>query len=126
MSGPIDIALETARGFQSEPSSQSPVEDPTKSDEKGYLLDESNAGESRPAGFNAPPHDEFSEKAHLGGSTDDSQEWEIVSIPDEGEDDAGPPTNRIEGHFVFTVGWGQRKLTLVSCDLRYESQKGDK
>ncbi|KAI0422452.1 hypothetical protein F5X98DRAFT_153123 [Xylaria grammica] len=109
----------TARGFQSEPSSRSPVEDPTKSDEKGHLLDESNAG------FNAP-HDGSSEKADLGGSTDDSQEWEIVSIPDEGEDDAGAPTNRIEGHFDFTVGWGQRKLTLVSCDLRYESQKGDK
>ncbi|KAI0539420.1 hypothetical protein GGR58DRAFT_500276 [Xylaria digitata] len=120
--GTYQPSLKTVRDVQSELSSQSIVQEPTKFDGKGHHLDKSDAGKSHPAGI---CRGEPSEKAKCE-STHDSQEWELVSIPDEGEDDADASANRFESHFDFTVGWGQRKLTLLSWDVKCEIQKNEK
>lgn len=52
-----------------------------------------------------------------------------MTLPEDGENgiengnDEGTPTNAISSHFDFTVGWGQRKLTLLSWDVKLESQE---
>ncbi|KAF2968010.1 hypothetical protein GQX73_g5580 [Xylaria multiplex] len=120
--GTYQPSSKTVRDVQSELSPQSLVQKPINFDGKGHHLDKSDVGESHPASIR---HGESSRKAKCE-RTQDIQEWELVSIHDESKDDTDAPANRIESHFDFTVGWGRRKLTLLSWDVKYEIQKNGK
>ncbi|GAP92338.1 hypothetical protein SAMD00023353_8000410 [Rosellinia necatrix] len=52
----------------------------------------------------------------------DNEEWELVVIPKEDGDGTDISTDAISNHFDITIGWGQKKFTLLSWDLKYESQ----
>ncbi|KAI1426385.1 hypothetical protein F5Y12DRAFT_743121 [Xylaria sp. FL1777] len=114
---------ESAGGIQPGSSSRSPANEMLDEQERP---DRSNVGNSRPARVNVSTRGERGKnEKHVDEGNDDSQEWELVSIPEEGIVNADGTLNRFENHFDFTVGWGERKLTLFSCDVKYETHKSN-
>ncbi|KAI1359821.1 hypothetical protein F5Y08DRAFT_344310 [Xylaria arbuscula] len=63
----------------------------------------------------------LSEKANCSNdSYNDSQEWELISIPEENKDDEDNPNQYFKFHYDLTLGWGKWKHTFVSVDVTKE------
>ncbi|KAI0433211.1 hypothetical protein F5Y09DRAFT_351990 [Xylaria sp. FL1042] len=125
--GTYQLSLEAAEGIQADSSFQPPVHKLTKLDEQEHTLDKSDPDNSGLATYIAESNNstraEPGKKAkHSDEKLDDNREWELVNIPEEGEQDRADSTSarRFESHFDFTVGQGRWKLTLFSWDIKVE------